>query len=243
MAAAKRTVGKGKQSRKQLAGKDKAPAKRNEFTGIAQQVVDAHEAAEKGTASQLSLILKAADLTHNTEAGRDKFRDALNAAYLAKKCAVKTARVYVSEAIRVCKAYFVTMPVQMDGEEQAVKKSGKELFEGRGYGFAKKLASQILAANGTKDTRGKKTGKKPAKALNKGQIIDQLDKVIAAVRTSAVFPKAVLAILLDAKAHAIGDGSDKAALGMSRGQKAAATRRANAKGNRVITVPAGATIQ
>lgn len=232
---------KGKKQAKRIGGK--AAAGRDKYANLAQEIVQAHMNVEEATKPQLELVLQAAEKTNNLEAERLKLGEAMKKAYAAKGCPVKTAAVYTSEAIRICKAYWQTVTVQVDGEDKPVRKEGKELLQGIGYNVAKKRASSILAAANLKSKAGRPKNK-PTKPMNRAELVDALDKLIGQVRVSATMDSAVLDALLMAKKHMLGDKVDGKMLGLSRGQKAKATRAANAKrAGRVVTIPASSTLQ
>lgn len=212
---------------KQVGGK--AQATRNEFTNLATGIVQAFRNAEAATKPQMQLVLEAAEKTHNREQDREKFRDALMAAYTKDGCPKLTARVYVSEAIRICKAYFVTRVMLVDGETKPRKVSGKELMQGVGYKAALKRASAILKATGKQSKRGRKASVLKGKA----NIIDALDKVIAAVRVTAGIDASVLKGLVQARSRMVGKTNNVPDVpenfdSLSRGQKAKFTRARNA---------------
>lgn len=215
----------------------KAAATRNEFTGVAVALVAAQTNKDKASAGQLTQALKAAELTDNNEAMRTKLRDALQAAYAKAGCPIKTARVYVSECMRITKAYFLSVPfenIQNKETGKPVMRSGKQQFQNVSYDTAKRVASSILSYHGLKSTKGVKAGKAKAKAaakpLDKAGIIQLLDQVIAQVRVNSGFNAKVLTGLIAARHDATGSNPIKVigpVVTISRGQKAAATRRAN----------------
>lgn len=236
---------------KQANGTDKVKVTRNEFTNLAKEFVNAASAAELGTATQLQIVLKAAEKTNNKDSEREKFRDALKASYADVGVPVNTAKVYVSEAIRICEAYFLTMPVMIDGSDKAVRMSGKELFQGKGYGFAKSTSSKMKRFNGIKSKNDGSANKAPrkAKAID---VLATLDLVIASIKQDKAYDRTIVNNLVAVKLQIATVAkqvkvktADKANVArvvdvatMSRGQKAAATRRANELKAQHIPVPA-----
>ncbi len=244
-------------------GRDEVPVTRNEYEDLGKRFVGAHEYAEQATATKMQVILEAAEKTNNKDEAIVQFRDALKSAYLAKKCPAKSAGVYISDAIRVVHAYWqsVTVKKAADGLVSFQKgngTTGKELFANMGYNQAIRTASIIRKLNGTGSKAGAKTKKsKASQPLDRGQIVDALDKVISAVRVTSGLDGSVLDFLVKAKlaikgaprvdrsaARLVGSAAETsprltkaeiAFASLSRGQKAAATRRANQmKQSRVV---------
>jgi hypothetical protein len=249
---------------KEKAGHDKVVALRNQFDGIATLFAATDVEVGKAQSSKLAATLEAAELTANSADNRKMLHESLTNALLAVGNKPQTVKQRVSEALKVCAAYYlsVTVKTEKDGTITIGKPGSKGnttghsiLNKASGYHDAVKLAGKIKAANG-KAQKGHKTKaqKEAERVWTKGDCVDAIDTLVKAVRVLPGIPSDCIDKLLAVKLEI--QGKKRARVGhglvaadraipptltnkngkavvkgsaqwqaMSRGQKAAATRR------------------